>query len=247
MKVLIILSTLLLSISTYARTIASVDDVAAEITLNKVTSAPQFGQYLRSGSYHVTAGRNDPFSEEIMFFLVTKSLNILSTQADYLSFHKYFKVEYDRLLAANRNTSFVIGRDELFPVIRNYIVHKREIKLSIEKFNSIIEENEELYVKIKFIFSLKANTTYYVFTPENSHLVIDSSGSLTTVTVSAEGSRTKRWTLTASRLMHFASIDEQLDHDLEKASEIKPTLEYIHKVLPIRTIKDHLTKILNQI
>jgi hypothetical protein len=246
MKFVVLLSLLALSISSYARTISSVDDVNSEITMNRVHSSPSSGQYLRSGSYHVTAGRNDPFSEEIMFFLVTKAISKLNTPADYISFHKYFKAEYDKLLAANNDPGYVIGRNELFPLIRKYITTKRGIALSIEDFDSLVAENEELLINVKFIFSLKANTSYYVFTPEDVQLTIDDSGSLTTVTARTDN-QAKRWTLTSSRLMHFSNLEEQKSYDLNRAMKIKPTLEYIKDVLPTKTIKDHLIKILNQL
>ena len=214
-------------------------DRASCYTINdrpKLTSqynAPSFGPYIKVSPYYVTAGKNDPYSEEILYFLIAQELNkknsSIGTSSDYLKFHNYFKKKM-KILEDQGEDWEVVEEEKLYAIVKDYL-NQNWLKLSDSEFENILTQTKKKVKTIKEIFAFKANTTYYKITPEDSEVTIDTSSNLPKVTLKNEYG-TMRTVIAASGLTHYESINEEEQYKKKLIQENKEELSYIAKMLP---------------
>ena len=221
------------SITSFAMDRASCDTYNDRPKLTSQYEAPSFGPYIKSKPYYVTAGKNDPYSEEILYFLIAQELNkknpSLGTSSDYLKFHNYFKKKM-RVLEDQGEDWEVVEQDKLYGIVKDYL-NQNWLKLSDSEFKNIMSQTQEKLNTIKEIFAFKSNTTYYKITPVDSEVTLDTSSSLPKVTLKNEYG-TMRTVIASSGLTHYESINEENEYKEKLIEENKEELNYIAKTLP---------------
>lgn len=237
---------------TFGMDTLSCDTASEKPKIIRASRAPEYGQYVKVRPYFVTGGKNDPYTEEILYFIILKELNLknssIGTSADYLRFHNYFKAQLT-IIEKQREAdkSFVpIGLDETYPIIRKFIT-KNWLSISEKEFSNIIDKNESTIKEVKNVFSIKSNTTYYEVHPTDASVVIDQSSSLPLVTLRTDHS-SLRITVAASKLTLYKNKTDEKADQLKLINNNLSLLKYIEKVLPTKgsPLKGHLKKYINQ-
>jgi len=221
------------SITSFAMDRASCDTYTDRPKLTSQYEAPSFGPYIKSKPFYVTAGKNDPYSEEILYFLITQELNkktsSIGTSSDYLKFHNYFKKKMKELEDQGEAWE-VVGSDQLYPVVKEYL-NQNWLKLSDSEFKNILSQTQKKLDTIKEIFAFKSNTTYYKITPIDTEVTLDTSSSLPKVTLKNDYGVVSA-VITSSGLTHYESINEENEYKKKLIEENKEELSYIAKTLP---------------
>lgn len=206
--------------------------------LIRMSKAPETGPYIKVPPYHVTAGKFDPFTEEIFYFLITYKLNKINPQIgtanNYIEFHNFFLKQMDLILKKNENNpGFVISEKELFPIIKQFLQSKNWISSNQEEFNQLIEVNRQKATEIKNIFAIKANTSYYKIVPEDAEIKIEESDKLPSVLLKANG-QAIRTTVVSNKLTLFQNQQEEQDEKKNRIAASQAEISYIESVLPTK-------------
>lgn len=207
----------------------------------KVDLAPMRGPYIKVEPYHVTAGANDPYSEEVLFFMIAKDMQ---KEMDYLKFHHYFKTEMDKLqkAIANKPGSF-LSEKELYPIIYNYL-EKTGNEVPRDIFNDYIIQQRDRIESLLKVFAFKSVTTYYQVLPDYTQIDLEKKGTLPVVTLKNDYGVLKT-TIAANKISVY---DSKKMEDKEKKALLetyKDDLNFIIKCLPDEgaPLKKHLQKV----
>lgn len=195
--------------------------------LERNHQAPEAGKYLKAKPYYVTAGKYDPSSEEIIYFLIKMGTEQPNVE-DFLAFHRYYDKELDKIIERNTATpGAVVQSYEMMEVIQKYF------DMSDEEFNKTLESHEQKIKHIKEIFAFKSNASYYKVVPEDSGVEIDNSGSLIKVLLSHENLRVQ-YVLSASAITLYESKEHELASQKELINRYLNELAYIRDSLPAK-------------
>lgn len=239
---------LILSLKSYARHIAHIEDFDIKPRVDSALHAPDSGAYYKTVSYHVTLTPIDPYSEEILFFLMTRKYGIFLGVEEYLKFHSYFKKEDEKIPREDEEGHIVVvGKKLLYPVIHKYFI-ERGIKISDQEFNQFINDSKEIIDKVKFIFSMKAKSTYYTVFPKDADIILDESGKIPVLKIRS-GSYRLHQTIVTSKLYYYENRETERKANLEKVEEVQDEIRHIYKSLPSKrtSLKKHLENLLNKL
>lgn len=184
--------------------------------LDKSLKKPELGPYIKIPSYHVTAGKNDPYSEEIIFFLFMKDKDI---KPNFSEFHSFFNKRYN-----NQEDK------EVLKIIHSYFALKG-IKISLEEFLDFDKENKERVLKIKEAFTLKANSEFYKVYPEDTKVKIVDNEYLLQVLLQ-RSNKLMKYTFSSSKAFYFKDQSEEEEWNRNIIEEVREDLLFIRDNLP---------------